>query len=185
MAELRGNLTSLRPLRDDDAPYIFRWLNNPQVMQYWGGLSETLTEEESHEWIRDHSGGEPGVEAFVIQEKGTPVGFIELSGQPDDANYRHMVELDICIGEPDRWNTGLGTDALKALMRHLFTERGILRIFLQPRVSNARAVRVYEKCGFVKEGVLRDAEMIDGHLQDCVMMAALRDEWLARFGTPR
>jgi RimJ/RimL family protein N-acetyltransferase len=43
--------------------------------------------------------------------------------------------------------------------------------------GNGPAIAVYEKCGFVREGVLRAAAFVDGHREDVVVMAVLRSEW--------
>ncbi len=174
--------TLLRPVLNEDSGYIKAWLNNPEVMRFWGGLSETVSDEQSRTWVAGYVSAGNQKACLVIEAGGVPVGFILLSCETGDANYRHKVEVDICIGDPSRWNSGLGTDALTALLRWIFTSTDVVRVYLQPRSVNARAVHVYEKVGFKKEGTVRNGEMIDGVLYDCVMMGALRDEWLAEFG---
>jgi RimJ/RimL family protein N-acetyltransferase len=181
-APLTGAKTVLRRVRREDVQLFVQWLNDPEVMRHWAGLSETLSAQDAKEMVDEFMDSGPGVACLIIEAEGAPVGFIELAGEPDDANYSHKVELDICIGIPARWHQGLGSDALMTLLRWYFTQTGIVRVFLQPRVNNPRAIHVYEKVGFRKEGVLRWGEMTDGVLHDTVMMAAIRDEWLAGFG---
>ncbi len=184
VARVAGNRTVLRPIEPADGSHIERWLNDPVVVPYWGGLSETMSHDEPGRWVGKFvSGLESGVGCVVIEERSVPVGFILMACDADDANYDHIVEIDICIGAPSRWDSGLGTDALTALLRWFFTSTDIVRVFLQPRAANARAVHVYEKVGFRKEGIVRKGAKVDGVLYDCVMMAALRDEWLAVFGS--
>jgi len=183
VSRIAGVRTVLRPIKMADVDHMTRWLNDPRVMPYWGGLSETRTRAQTVKWVRRFVTGKgPGLACVVIQEDNTPVGFIEMAYDAGDANYGHKVEVDICIGEPARWDSGLGTDAMTALLRWLFTSTDIVRVFLQPRVVNARAVHVYEKVGFKREGIIKKGEKVDGVLYDCAMMAALRDEWLAEFG---
>jgi len=179
---IHGAATSLRPVLTEDARHIRAWLNNPDVMRFWGGMSETVSDEQAASWVAGYIPPGDQEACVVIEACRVPIGFILLACETGDANYRHKVELDICIGEPSRWDSGLGTDALTALLRWLFTSTDIVRVFLQPRAVNTRAVHVYDKVGFKKEGMVRKGEMIDDILYDCVMMGALRDEWLAEFG---
>ena len=173
---------TLRPLTREDRPRIHRWLNDPAVMPFWSGSDRPLSETESVEWVGRFLGKSMALRCLVIETPERPVGFIELARNPDDHNYGHLAEIDICIGEPAEWERGYGSAALRALLRWLFTEARIQRAFLQPRASNERALRVCEKVGFRREGVLRRADYGDGVYHDVVMMAALRDEWLADFG---
>lgn len=172
----------LRPLTRHDRPLIHRWLNDPAVMPYWSGLDRPLSETESIDWVERFLRGSVSLRCLIIETPGRPVGFIEISRHPGHHNYGHLAEIDICIGEPSEWEHGYGSAALTALLRWLFTEAGIQRAFLQPRASNNRAIHVYEKVGFKKEGVLRRADYVDGEYHDVVIMAALRDEWLAESG---
>lgn len=173
---------SLRPLTRDDRPRVHRWLNDPAVMPFWSGLDRPLSEPESIEWVERFLREGVSLRCLIIETPERPVGFIEVSRQPGDRNYGHLAEIDVCIGEPSEWERGYGSAALSALLRWLFTDAGIQRAFLQPRVSNKRALHVYEKVGFRREGVLRRADYTDGEYNDAVMMAALRDEWLTEFG---
>lgn len=179
---IRCGSVSLRPITLADRPHVYRWLNDPAVMPYWSGLDQPVCDADSLAWVERFLSSDGSLRCFIIESPQRPVGFIELSRQPGDHNYGHLAEIDICIGEPSEWERGYGSSALIALLRWLFTETDIERAFLQPRVSNERAIHVYEKVGFRKEGVLRRAEFMDGEYHDAVMMAALRDEWLAEFG---
>ena len=179
-----GRKTALRPIASKDTAFIKRWLNDPEVMRYWGGVTETLDDRQAAEWVERFLDPPKGQFALIISAGDTPVGFIEVAWESASVNYGHKAEVDICIGEPSRWGQGLGTDALTALLRWFFTSTDVVRVFLQPRVVNMRAVHVYEKVGFRKEGVLRHGERVDGELSDTVMMAALRGEWLSEFGAP-
>jgi RimJ/RimL family protein N-acetyltransferase len=182
---LLGDKVSLRPVRPGDDRFIFKWLNDAEVMPYWSGLTATVDAAGAAQWVERFLGRERNLAAAIIEVAASPVGFIEISGEPDDANYAHKVEVDICIGEPGQWNRGYGSDALITLLRWFFTSTPVRRVFLQPRLVNERAVHVYKKVGFRREGVLRKGEMIDGELFDAVMMAAIRDDWLPKFAAGR
>ncbi len=56
------------------------------------------------------------------------------------------------------------------------------RVELTTDEENARAIRCYEKCGFAREGLLRQHRLIDGKFGNTVVMAVLRAEWLVNSG---
>ena len=58
-----------------------------------------------------------------------------------------------------------------------FEELGLRRVDLHTDADNARGIRCYEKCGFVREGVMRERRVRYGKPLDMVLMAVLRDEW--------
>ncbi len=62
---------------------------------------------------------------------------------------KRQAELGILIGDREYWGRGYGTEAVKALVSHIFKETDLDRIYLNTLVWNARAQRCFEKCGFV------------------------------------
>jgi RimJ/RimL family protein N-acetyltransferase len=74
-------------------------------------------------------------------------------------------------------NHGYGTEAMKLVLAHGFDDMQLHRIELRVLARNKRAIRAYEKCGFVYEGTKREAALIDGEWFDDLMMAVLADEF--------
>lgn len=83
----------------------------------------------------------------------------------------------ILIGERDYWGKGYGTDAMRVFMRYAFQEWNLHRLSLRVFGFNQRALRSYEKCGFVYEGVNRNALNKMGQRWDEVWMGITRAEW--------
>ncbi|MFP6570831.1 MAG: GNAT family protein [Dehalococcoidia bacterium] len=179
--QIDGGTVCLRPITLRDRPLIYRWLNNPVVMAFWEGTDRPLSKVKSVGWVERFVSDDASLECLIIETVGRPIGFIELSLYPKSEGYGHLVEIDICIGETSDWERGYGSAALSALLHWLFTSTNTHRAFLQPRAANERAVHVYEKVGFYREGVLKQAEYHHGEYQDIVMMAAIRNQWLAEF----
>jgi RimJ/RimL family protein N-acetyltransferase len=88
--------------------------------------------------------------------------------------------LAIGIGERELWGKGYGTDAVNILLRFAFQELNLHRVNLNTFEYNARAIRAYEKIGFVHEGKMRDALRRDGRRWDMIFMGILRTEWEAK-----
>ena len=75
-------------------------------------------------------------------------------------------EFFITIGEKQFWDKGFGTDALRIVIRLAFDKMNLNRLWLTVLVDNPRAIRCYEKCGFVREGLLRQESFVDGKYRD-------------------
>ncbi|KAJ3747296.1 acyl-CoA N-acyltransferase [Lentinula detonsa] len=80
---------------------------------------------------------------------------------------------------PEFWGRGYATEIVGFVVDYAFREMALHRITLNVFESNVRAIRVYEKIGFVREGVQRKANWMEGRWQDVIWMAILREEWKA------
>jgi RimJ/RimL family protein N-acetyltransferase len=87
------------------------------------------------------------------------------------------VNVGIGIGEREYWGKGYGTDAMRVMLDFAFMELNLHRISLMVLATNTRAIRSYEKTGFVLEGRIRQSDNRDGSRDDIVAMGILRREW--------
>lgn len=107
-------------------------------------------------------------------------GIWTLIGNCNLMNFNDLArssELGIAIGEKSLWNQGFGTEAMKLLIWHGFTNMNLNRIMLRVYASNPRAVRCYEKAGMTKEATLREGHYRDGKFVDVLLYSILRSEW--------
>lgn len=72
---------------------------------------------------------------------------------------------------------GIGTWAVETTRDFAFEELKLHRLELDVFSFNPRAERTYQKAGFRREGVLRDAVMDGGQYADDILMAMLEEEW--------
>jgi RimJ/RimL family protein N-acetyltransferase len=149
------------------------WINDPDSRKY---LSFYIPQPKNStkKWYESMS-GDPSNYVFAIQTKrGMHIGNIGLHGI--DWKNRHG-ELGIVIGEKRYLDRGYGADAVHTLVRFAFREMNLNRVYLKVYAYNLRAVRCYEKCGFKREGVLRDAMFHGAKYYDALMMGILRKEF--------
>lgn len=170
---LQGTRVRLRPLREEDVAPLTAWFNDPDV-RYWLHHSERedATEADFREVYMRR--GDSTVLALAIEAEGEQlIGVTRLIGI-DRTHGR--AELTIVIGDRSAWGCGYGTEAMRLLLRHAFEEMGLRRVELITDADNARAIRAYEKCGFVREGVLRQHRLRHGEPLDMVVMGVLREQ---------
>jgi RimJ/RimL family protein N-acetyltransferase len=106
----------------------------------------------------------------------TLIGFIGLFEL-----YKHHGDslVAIALGGRDYWGKGYGTDAMRILLSYAFNELNLRKVGLIVFEYNPRAIRSYEKVGFIHEGRVRGAMLRDGKRWDFLYMGLLQEEWLA------
>lgn len=179
---IQGDLITLRSASTDDIDDILRWVNNPAASPYWYGKERSITGEEfSKDWkpyYFDGSSPEKG-RCFIIEAESGPIGMVSYSDNSDDIDGKPVTAaIDIIIGDADNQNRGFGTDAIKALSRHLFEELGFHRIETATYEFNFRMMRCLRKAGFQFEGIGREANWVDGRFIDDVRFSMLENDLL-------
>jgi RimJ/RimL family protein N-acetyltransferase len=169
---IEGELVRLRALERSDLPAVVRWMNDPEVTKYL--LSAPLYGlEEMEQWYNDHRGSDDRLLA-MLDERGEMVGYCGITRLEWE---ERRCNLWLIIGERNAWNHGYGTDTVRTMLRYLFEEVNLHRVYLTVDEENRRAIGVYERCGFRREGVGRSARFKNGRYRNDVTMAVLREEW--------
>ncbi len=135
---------TLRPLAPGDEADLLRIHAAPEVARWWDEPDEGFP------WT-----DEPEATRLAIEVDGRVAGMIQF-GQELTPKYRHA-SIDLFL-DPAFHGRGLGTEAIRRVVRHLFDDLGHHRITIDPAVANAAAIRTYEKVGFRRVGVMRRYE---------------------------
>lgn len=172
-----GDRIRLRHVEKEDLPQFVEWLNDPEISQ---GLSmhTPLSMAEEENWF-DKMLKSPNEERPLCIEARQDDGW-QLIGNSGffSIDWRNRnAELGIFIGDKNYWDQGYGTEGVRLLLRHGFSTLNLHRIFLRVFEDNPRAIRAYEKAGFIHEGRQRQAEYHDGQFHDVLFMSVLRPEW--------
>ncbi len=86
-------------------------------------------------------------------------------------------EIGIRIGRETDRGKGYGASALRLLTDYVFDPLNLNRLSLSVRTDNLRAIAAYHRAGFVQEGVLRQANYLNGSWVDMTIMSILKSEW--------
>ncbi|RLQ94652.1 GNAT family N-acetyltransferase [Falsibacillus albus] len=158
----------LRPFNDSDAENVTDMCNNYNIYKSTLHLPYPYPLECALSWIATH---EENFEAdrkyeFAItnKESGQLYGAIAASHQKQ---HKHG-EIAYWIGE-EYWGNDFGTEAAKAMIEFVFSEKDFHRVYARYFKSNPASGRIMEKCGMIYEGTLKDHIYKNGVFEDLVL----------------
>lgn len=161
----------IRDLEAADIPLLARYANNEKVsMNLRDAFPNPYTEEDARKFLNMVEQQEPRT-IFAIEFQGQYAGNISVT--PGTDVYRKSAEIGYFIGEPF-WNKGIMTRAVRLITQYGFEHFDIVRIHTGVFAYNLASQRVLEKCGFVKEGVFKNAICKTGGIHDEVRYALFR-----------
>ena len=158
MEELRGERVVIVRAGTEHAERLRELRTHPEVARWWDAPPDGWPLAE-----------EPGLRVFALLVEGEPAGALQYWEESDPGS--RYADVDILIG-PDHQDRGLGTEAMRLIVRHLVEDRGHHRITLSTAVDNARAIHVYENVGFLPVGVTRKSNFSErtGDWEDELLM---------------
>lgn len=177
VVELRGDSLLLRPLRDADAQDRRACGYDAEFERMLGHdapTSREMTAEAAEQWLR---GRMRMPYCWAIDVDGRCVGTVGFVNTSRRASW---ATLAVEIFDPALWGRGLGSEAVRLVVGFAFDALAMHRVELQVLSYNRRAIRAYEKCGFVREGVVRECRRVDGEWIDDIRMSILEREYRAR-----
>lgn len=171
-----GELVRLVAPSREDAAILARWSEDASYLRALDtDYARPLSEQEFAKRL-DPDQRDPNWIEFHLRTTGDDklIGFVAL----------HTIEwntatamLSVGIGEPEYRDQGYGSEALRLVLQYAFAELNLYRVGLDVIATNGRAVHVYEKLGFQREGIMRRAVHREGCRCDVLHMGILRDEW--------
>ncbi len=170
----RVMLTTLTPA---DSQILWKWINSRQEVLL-NAPYKPIAVSQHQAWLEKIQNSNDLV-IFGIRLKKTQklIGTCQLHS----IHYIHRsAELQIRVGEPAYRGNGYGTEAVELLLDFAFKDLNLQRVYLHVFKKNESALRLYEKLGFAREGVLRKAAHIDGKYVDVIVMGILREEYARR-----
>ena len=117
-------------------------INDRENVGRFIGRTEPITAEQDRRWVQKKLAENATVFSMLERSTGQFIGNIELMDMADG-----QAELGIGI-TAQMQEKGYGTEAIPAMVRYGMDELGLSRVYLKAFPFNARAIHVYEKCGF-------------------------------------
>jgi aminoglycoside 6'-N-acetyltransferase len=137
-----------RPMTAADLPLVKRWLAEPHVVQWWGDPEEQYS-------LVSGDLREPAMDQFIVSVADNPFGYIQSYdltawNSGFGPQFPGTRGIDQFIGEPDMIDCGHGSRFIRQFVDGLLTSR-VPRVVTDPDPDNGRAIRAYEKAGFVRD----------------------------------
>lgn len=167
------NKYTLRTWQAEDALSLAQELNNKKI---WDNCRDTLPYPyrlEDAKAIIDIIKKKEGIHDFCIEVNGKAVGNIGFMPEADVERFN--AEVGYVIGE-DYWNQGIVTDALQEAIRYYFALTDKIRIFAFVFEHNLPSMRVLEKAGFTKVGVMTKSIFKNGHFINAHLFELLKSD---------
>jgi ribosomal-protein-alanine N-acetyltransferase len=164
----------LRPWRAADVDALAAIANDRRIARNLTHLfPHPYTRDDAVAWVTDIVPSRPEIVAWAIEADGMLAGGCGLVR--GEGVYQRTGEVGYWLGV-DHWGRGLATTATAAVVDWAFAHTPLERLEAGVYAWNPASMRVLEKCGFRREGVLRRSIERFGEITDRVLYARLRSE---------
>ena len=150
---------TLRLMTEDDVSTLHDWLNRPHIVEWWGGESQRPTLAQTRDDYLPRLMAEQNVTPYIAMLGDEPIGYAQsyvVLGSGDgwwpDETDPGVRGIDQSLADAGLLSRGLGTRLVETLCDRLFDDPAVTRIQTDPSPANLRAIRCYEKAGFVQVG---------------------------------
>lgn len=181
---LRGKLIRLSAFDPEEMSKAFaRWHCNSEYQRLLNASARGLLSSKAElKWMEEEIGERSSGSYFFSIRTLTDDKLIGEIGLDVVSWSGRDAFVGLGIGETEYWSKGYGTDAMNVLLRFAFTEVNLKRVTLTVFEYNPRAIRSYEKAGFLHEGRKRLLLNREGRRWDELYMGVLREEWMEQDG---
>lgn len=175
---LRGERVRLVPSEPSlHLENALRWFNDPAVTRFVAYHRGVTRRQEEEFFAQAGANCENDLHWAVLADGLGHVGFIGLH---QIAWPVRTATGGLLIGEPSAWGRGIATDSVRVRTRFAFEELGLHRV--EGHTINPAMRRVYEKCGYVHEGVARQKLWREGRWHDAALFAILDSDYFGGGG---
>lgn len=169
----------LRKLKEKDADHMLEWMHDPEY-QPWFRIDMTNKKKEDVLAFINTSESEiadgHNIHYAITDDSDEYLGTISLKNiDLLSLNAEYAISL-----RKKAQGHGIATEATKILLNKAFGELGLKRIYLNVLSENAKAIRLYEKCGFIYEGEFRKHLFLNGEFKSLKWYSILKEEYLTQ-----
>ncbi|MCD5323376.1 MULTISPECIES: GNAT family N-acetyltransferase [Pontibacillus] len=173
---LESKRVFLRPIEEADLDLFYNQGLWDSEVRRLTGTQAFFNRKSVKQWFEKIGEDSNRIDLLICQQEDEkPIGDMAIL-EIDQLNRKALVRVSLFVKET--WGGGLGTEALSLLIDYGFRQLNLNRIGLDVFSYNTRAIRSYEKLGFVKEGQIRDALYYDGVYHDSILMGLKEEEFV-------
>lgn len=170
--------TTLRNLKKEDASFMLEWMHDDRITDFFEkpfsdymlADVEKFCLSEQNRTLRKKG---DNLHLAIVNDKDEYLGTISLKNyDPMAGKAEYAIVVRKCAQ-----GTGVAQNATKEILEKAFSEYNLNRVYLTVLNSNSRAMHFYEKCGFKKEGELRNHVSIKNTLKNLLYYGLLKEEY--------
>lgn len=167
-------MITLREINRADLLLINKWRNNEKLIEFLGANHLFITKEIDDKWFDDYLTKRKENVRCAILEDDRMVGVVYLTSID---RINRSAEYHIMIGADMDRGKGYGYQGSLLILKHAFEDLNLNRVQLTVLENNEPAVKMYEKLGFKKEGLLRETVFKKGEYKNQLIMSMLFEEY--------
>ncbi len=168
---LYGKRLLLRPMLLEDAKYVVKWRNDPDILA--NIFARKPLSLESHlKWFQ--SPREDRLDYMIcLKDTEKPIGTVNFT----NIDWQNLkAEAGKMLGDKSMWGKGLAKESFILWLSYGFRELGLNRIYVRTLGANKRNIELNKKLGFKEEGLLRQDYKADEGFLDVIVMSLLKSE---------
>lgn len=170
-----GDNILLRAIEPDDNDLLKELINDPDIEKMIGGSSFPVSSAAQAKWI-DAQIGRTNILRCIVAQRNDPqvgLGTVILS---DIDQKNGTAQVHIKLSKHGAQGKGYGTQALRAIVKYAFEQLRLNCIYAEVLLYNAASKRIFEKCGFSQDGILRSRVYKGGEYHDVLALSIIRSD---------
>lgn len=162
----------------EDCEYFAKWEVDPEVTRFLSYDEERSYRDIVEEWVIDKMDSSKLQFTIVKKDIRQPIGRILITRLDRQCDSLDITKL--YIADRENRQQGLGKELMRELLEYCFVFLHMERVTLDYYTGNKAAAALYEKMGFQKEGVARNAAKKNGMYYDLHLLSLLRTEFFEK-----
>jgi diamine N-acetyltransferase len=163
----------LRKLEDKDAPYMKEWMKDKKVNCFFRFDPDSVTSDSVRAFIKNSQNTNNSYHFAIADEEDTYLGTVSLKNIDMDAKSgEYAIALRACAQ-----GKGAGRFATYEILKFAFEKLGLNRVYLNVLSDNEKAIKFYQKIGFICEGEFYQHVYIKGELKSLKWFRMMKDEY--------
>jgi RimJ/RimL family protein N-acetyltransferase len=172
-------MIELKPFTEEDIPQLLGWVDSPEFLLQWGGLSfkYPLNGQKLEDYIKNANDDDTTILAFKVvhHPSNKTIGHISLGNIDRENGTARMCR--VLIGDPSFKGQRLGRPMVQEVLNVAFNILKLHKVSLAVFDFNTAAIKLYEGIGFKTEGFIREACKIGDEYWSYYEMSILDREW--------
>lgn len=174
---LKGNNVILRPVNERDSQIVYKWFNDDEVIRGLVNIRAQMSLKEAYDWCERAARSSSESIKWMIEIKDKPSITVGFTGLYNIDFTNRNAESAILIGDKRYWGIGIGYESLKLKLDFSFKYLGFKLVYAFILQSNKASIKLYEKLGFEREGLLRKRIYRDNKWNNLILLSLLKSKW--------